>query len=78
MKQRLGAKKHARCERIAGRPYRACYTSGNYGHGLAECWFGVGECVRDADWVDYVQGTVAPKYRDGLPPGERARYAEQS
>jgi hypothetical protein len=65
MKQVLGAKKHKRCEGIAGKSYRVCYTSGNYGHGVAECWYGDGETVHDADWVNYVAQTVEPKYRDG-------------
>lgn len=65
MKQRLGARKHKRCETVGGRAYRACYTSGHYGHGIAECWFGDGECVHDADSVDYVRGTVEPKIRAG-------------
>lgn len=69
MKQRLGDKKHKRCEAISGLSYRACYTSGNYGHGIAECWFGEGELVRDADAVDYVKGTFAPKIRDGVYVG---------
>lgn len=65
MKQVLGAKKHRLCEQIAGRAYRRCYTSGHYGHGIAECWFGDGDPVRDADTVNYVARTVAPKIRDG-------------
>lgn len=65
MKQRLGAKKHKKCEAIGGRAYRACYTSGHYGHGVAECWYGEGECVKDADVVNYHVGTVQPKIRAG-------------
>lgn len=66
MKQRLGEKKQRLCESIAERKYRACYTSGNYGHGIAECWFGDGERMNDADRVDYVRRTVQPKIREGL------------
>lgn len=65
MKQRLGAKKHKRCEVIGGRTYRACYTSGHYGHGVAECWFGDGDCIHDADYVNYTASTVIPKIRGG-------------
>jgi hypothetical protein len=65
VKQRLGDKKHKKCEAIAGKSYRACYTSGNYGHGVAECWYGDGEVVRDADWVNYRTDSVEPKVRDG-------------
>jgi hypothetical protein len=65
MKQRLGEKKHRLCEQIADRPYRRCYTSGHYGHGIAECWFGDGDPLRDADEVNYVTRTVRPKIRDG-------------
>lgn len=61
MKQRLGAKKHALCERIAGKTYTQCWTSGNYGHGIAECWFS----EKDADYVYYELKCVVPKYRDG-------------
>lgn len=65
MKQRLGEKKHRLCEAISGRTYRACYTSGHYGHGVAECWFGEGECVHDADRVNYVTKEWQPKIRAG-------------
>lgn len=66
MKQLLGKKKHKRCEAIAGKSYRACYTSGHYAHGTAECWFGEGDVMSDADYVDYVKGTATPKIRDGV------------
>lgn len=65
MKQRLGMKKHRLCEQIAGRSYRACYTSGHYGHGWAECWYGEGERVSDADYVNYQTRDLQPKIRDG-------------
>lgn len=65
MKQRLGENKHKLCETIAGRTYCVCYTSGHYRHGVAECWYGEGETVYDADYVDYVKGTVVPKIREG-------------
>jgi hypothetical protein len=35
------------------------------GHGIAECWFGEGDTVHDADTVDYVQGFAEPRIRDG-------------
>jgi hypothetical protein len=66
MKQRTGKKLHKRCEAIAGKPYRVCYTSGNYPHFVAECWFGEGDIVGDADWVDYIQNVVTPKFRNGV------------
>lgn len=63
MKQVLGEKKRQRCEAITGRAYRVAYTSGNYGHGWAECWFGEGETVYDADMVNYQTGEWQIKAR---------------
>ncbi len=66
MKQRLGKKRHRRCEAIGGRTYRSCYVRGGWPHGQAECWFGEGDTVRDADIVNYLTATgPVPLYRDG-------------
>lgn len=65
-KQVLGDKKHRRCEAIAGRAYRVCYANGTrLEHGIAECWFGDGEVVRDADRVNYETGRWWPWVREG-------------
>lgn len=67
MKQRLGEKKHKRCEAVTGRTYRGCYTRGGWGHFWAECWFGgdTGEPARDADMVNYRTGEHYPDIRAG-------------
>lgn len=65
MKQYLGKKKQKRCESISGRPYRCCYANGSNPHGIAECWYGDGELVYDADSVDFIHGTWQPKIRNG-------------
>lgn len=65
MKQRLGEKKARLCADIGGKPYRACYTRGGWAHGLAECWFGDGETLHDADWVNYRTRESEAYLRDG-------------
>jgi hypothetical protein len=65
-KQILSDKKQKRCEAIAGRAYRICYANGTrLQHGHAECWFGEGEYVRDADVVNYKTGEWRPYVREG-------------
>ncbi len=67
MKQRLGKRKHARCEAVTGKTYRACYANGAREHYWAECWFGDGECVNDADDVNWMTGEWSVRYRQGQP-----------
>jgi hypothetical protein len=50
-KQRLGKKKHAQCEEIAGMKFSVCYVRGGRTHGQAECWL-VDE--NTAYWVNYL------------------------
>jgi hypothetical protein len=75
MKQILGPKKHARCERLAGRLYARCLTRGGWGHGALCYWPDPAHPTEPdeatADWVDYQHGTVTPAYRGGqwvIPP----------
>jgi len=54
VKQRLGAKKHKKCELLAGMSFQACFTRGGWEHGEAECW-----SDRHNAWeVNYLKGGV--------------------
>ncbi len=61
-KQRLGPKKHARCESVTGRKYRSCYVRGGWEHFNAECWW---EDGKNADDVNWKAGTWTPGIRNG-------------
>jgi hypothetical protein len=66
MKQRLGRKKQQRCEAVTGRSYRECFTNGTrLVHHQAECWFGEGARVSDADLVDWARKIWRPYIRAG-------------
>lgn len=71
MKQLLGKKKHAICERIGGRTYLSCWTRGGWTHGLAECFFALpddevnpvtGSRPANVDFVNYLTGEVDANY----------------
>lgn len=75
MKQRMSKKKERLCSDIGGKTYVACYTSGNYGHYIAECWYGEKDAtgaLYDADWVNYKTREVRPKIRAGQYVSESA------
>ena len=61
MRQRLGKKKHALCEKIGGKRYFNCYVRGGEPHFSALCWYS--KC--DADRVNYKTGEWRPSIRDG-------------
>ena len=56
MKQRLGKKKHKRCEQIASKEFSVCYTRGGRAHYVAQCF------TKDKSgiyWVNYKTGEIA-------------------
>lgn len=76
--QKLGPKKHARCERIGGRPYYACLTRGGRQHHTAICTFyaeGDEKHLHQfCDFIDYRNGIVIEHWGPGIVvpiPGPR-------
>lgn len=61
MRQRLGKKKHAKCERITGKKYLSCLVRGGTEHFRALCWFS----NKDADYVNYKTGRIKAAVRNG-------------
>jgi hypothetical protein len=69
-RQKLGPKKHARCEQIGGRPYFACLTRGGQEHYTAICTFYDAEDTKHlhqhCDRIDYKNGIVIEHWGPGL------------
>ncbi len=61
MRQRLGKKKHAKCEQIADKKYSSCLVRGGTEHFKALCWFS----NKDADYVNYKTGKTEQAIRGG-------------
>lgn len=61
MRQRLGAKKHKKCEQWAGKKYISCSVRGGSTHFLAMCWLTDSDC----DYVNYKTGEVYPAILSG-------------
>ena len=68
-RQKLGPKKHARCEQIGGRPYFACLTRGGQEHYTALCTFYDEAGRQFHDVIDYKRGAVLAHRGPGLEGG---------
>ena len=65
-RQKLGPKKHARCEAIGGRKYHACLVRGGSPHFEALCIFYEESGLQSCDRVNYKEEWAEPETRDGV------------